>query len=228
MGAYKQAVAFLRKGNGNRKAFIVTIPSILIDMFFAVFNFYIGFLNASLWYVMISFYYMLLLFLRIKVIMRAGRAVISRKMNQRMLKNHHKFGWSLLIMDIVMGFAMYMMLRARITKPFNMLLIVPVGLYTLYKISVAVINLFKAHKSQSTFAIEIRKICQADALISILMLESAIINRFGNLMDTFYYNISFYTGIVVCIIIALMAITSIRRETIAVDISVSDADEEDE
>ena len=211
MGAYKQAVQFLDKG--NRKAFFVTVPSILIDYFFVGFNLYLGFLMASLWHVMLSLYYVLLLFLRYAVIFRAGRAIISKNMAQRQLKNHHKFGFSLLVMDIIMGVSMYIMLQNKITKPFNLLLIIPIAFYTLYKVIMAVINLFKAHKSKSLFIIELRKICQADALISILMLESAIINRFGDLKDKFYYNISFVTGAVVCLIIFLMAVTSLFRKT---------------
>ena len=102
-----------------------------------------------------------------------------------------------------------------------MLLIIPIGIYTIYKVIIAVINLFKAHKSNSLFAIEIRKICQADALVSILMLESALINRFANLMDMFYFDLSLYTGAAVCIIIAIMAITSIFRRAPSVVCEVS-------
>ena len=211
MGAYKQAVEFLDKG--NRKAYFVTVPSILIDYFFVGFNIYLGVLTASLWHIILSLYYVLLLFLRNAVIMRAGRAIISRDMAKRQLKNHRKFGFSLLFMDIIMAVSMYIMLQNKIAKPFNVLLIIPIALYTVYKVIMAVINLFKAHKSKSLFIIELRKICQADALISILMLESALINRFGDLKDMFYYDLSLISGAVVCSIIFLMAITSLFRKS---------------
>ncbi len=207
MGAYKQAVEFLDKG--NRKAYFVTVPSIFIDYFFVGFNIYLGVLTASWWHIMLSLYYVLLLFLRNAVIMRAGRAIISRNMAQRQIKNHHKFGFSLLMMDIVMAISMYLMLQNKIAKPFNILLIVPIAFYTVYKVIMAIINLFKAHKSKSLFIIELRKICQADALISILMLESALINKFGDLKNMLYYDISLYSGAVVCLIIFLMAVTSL-------------------
>ena len=210
MGSYKQAVAFLDKG--NRKALFVTVPSILIDYFFVGFNFYLGFVMASVWHVMLSFYYIMLLLLRNAVIFRAGRAIISKDMAKRQLKNHHRFGFQLLLMDIIMAVSMYIMLQNRIAKPFNMLLIIPIALYTVYKVIMAVINLFKAHKSKSMFIIELRKICQVDALISILMLESALINRFGDLRDVVFYNISLISGIVVCLIIFILAVTSLFKK----------------
>ena len=210
---FKQAFEFVKNENGIRA--LVTVPSLFIEFFFAFFNFYIGFLSASLWHVMLSFYYLLLMFLRINVISRAGRCLISRDINKRMLKNHHKFGFSLLMLDIVMSIAMYILLRMKIGKPFNALLIVPIGIYTVYKVIVAMINLFKAHsKSKSLFVLELRKISQADALVSLLMLESALITRFGDLKDKLYFNISFYSGIAVALIIFIMAVTSLFRKKV--------------
>ena len=103
----------------------------------------------------------------------------------------------------------------KIGKPFNALLIVPIGIYTFYKVIVAMINLFKAHsRSKSLFVLELRKISQADALVSLLMLESALINRFGDLKDKLFYNISLYSGIAVAAIIFIMAVTSLFRKKV--------------
>ena len=108
----------------------------------------------------------------------------------------------------------------RIAKPFNALLIIPVAIYTLYKVIVAIRNLVKAHASKSLFVIELRKLSQADALVSVLMLESALVNKFGDMQNEFYYRLCLISGAVVCLIIAVMAITSLfvrNRQTLLTD-----------
>lgn len=204
---YKQVLEFMNKN--NRHAMIVTLPSITIDIIFVFFNFYIGLISANLWYVMLSFYYLLLLFFRVKIVLRVGRAMISKKMNKLLVRNHRRFGFELFMMDVVMAAAMYFMLKSRIAKPFNALLIIPVAIYTLYKVIIAIRNLIKAHASKSLFVIELRKLSQADAMVSVLMLESALVNKFGDLQNEFYYRLCLISGAVVCLIIAALAVTSL-------------------
>ncbi|MBR2524818.1 MAG: hypothetical protein IKE53_10345 [Clostridiales bacterium] len=209
--SFKQILESINKDYGRKTTF-VTLPSVPIDIFFAMLNAYMGVLSFSLWHFFMCGYFIMLLFIRLGVITRAGGAFFSRDKETRLYKNHRKFHISLLFMDVILGIFMYIMLQNRVQKSYPLFIIFFVALYTLYKVVLALINLFKAHRSQSTIAIELRKIGQVDALVSLLILESALINRFGDIRNLVHYRISVISGIVVCAIILIMAIAGLARK----------------
>ena len=69
-----------------------------------------------------------------------------------------------------------------------------------YKVTLALINLFKAHKHKSLTALSLRKIGIVDAMVSSLALMWAFSHRDEGQLSDFARMIEKYSGIVVAII----------------------------
>ena len=158
----------------------------------------------SQWLFMMSVYTFLLFWIRIDVLYRAGRGAVfkGKKFSER--RNYRKFCWNLIFLDAVIAFNMFLIVRLNVLHNYSGLLIYAFAGYVIYKDSLAVINLFKAHKSKSLTALSLRKIGITDALVSSLALEWALSHREIGAISIFASQIEKYIGIAVVLVIFLM------------------------
>ena len=130
------------------------------------------------------------------------------------MRNYRKFSRNLIFLDIVFAYAVYLIAKNNVIHDYPGILVYGFGLYVVYKVLLAVINLFKASKSKSLTAISLRKIGIVDAMVSVLALEWAFSHRNEGDLSVFAQQIEQYMGIVVVVIIFAMgvggAITCIR------------------
>ena len=188
----------------KRTTVATTLPSIIFDIIYSSFLFAMSALFMSQWLFMMSVYTFLLFWIRIDVLYRAGRGAVfkGKKFSER--RNYRKFCWNLIFLDAVIAFNMFLIVRLNVLHNYSGLLIYAFAGYVIYKDSLAVINLFKAHKSKSLTALSLRKIGITDALVSSLVLEWALSHREIGAISIFASQIEKYIGIAVVLVIFLM------------------------
>ena len=124
-------------------------------------------------------------------------------------RNYRKFSRNLILLDLLIALNVFLIVKINILHDYPGILIFAFGIYVAYKVLLAVINMFKAHRSQSLTAVSLRKIGIADALISALALEWALSHRNLGSISDFAMKIEKYSGIAVVLIIFLMGFAGV-------------------
>lgn len=188
----------------KRKTVALSLPSIAFDIVYSIFLFTMAVLTFSFWLFVMSFYHVLLYMLRINILYRAGRGAIfkGKRFSERV--NYRKFSRNLILLDAVFAYAVYLIVRGNVTHDYPGLLVYAYGVYVAYKVTLAIINLFKAHKHKSLTALSLRKIGIVDAMVSSLALMWAFSHRDEGHISDIARLIEKYSGIVVVAIIFIM------------------------
>jgi len=195
----------------RRQTVLVTLPSLFLDFIFILFNFYMGLYTVSLWYMTMCIYYIILTLMRLNVLGRSTKALFSRdkiKAYTRLYRSTHRF---LLFLTLMLAGAIFFLLRNNVWKNYPGILIYFIGAYTLYKVTASIINLIKARKVNSITTILLRKIGHADALVSLLILESAFIGRSGRAQGFKMQDLATKSGAVVCGILFIISVSGLLK-----------------
>ncbi len=201
----------LFKSDFRRQTVLVTLPSLLLDFVFILVNFYLGFFTASMWYMTMCIYYVILTLMRMNVLARSAKALFSRDKVKAYTKLYRSTHHLLLFLTIMLAGAIFFLLRNNIWKRYPGIIIYFVGAYTIYKVTASVINLFRAGRANSITTVLLRKIGSADALVSLLVLESAIIGRSGRTQGYEMQDLATKSGTIVCIILFLISVFGIFK-----------------
>lgn len=188
----------------KRKTVVMTLPSVPFDIVYSGFCLVMSLLSQSLWLFIMSIYYFLLCMLRVNVLYRAGRGAVFKGKRFSERKNYKKFSRNLILLDVVFAYAVYLIAKNNVIHDYPGILVYAFGIYVIYKVLLAVINIFRASKSKSLTALSLRKIGIVDAMVSVLALEWAFSHRNEGDLSVFAQQIEQYIGIVVVVIIFLM------------------------
>ena len=190
----------------KRRTVAMTVPSIAFDFVYSGFCFSMSVFFHSFWLFIMSFYYSLLCLLRVNILYRAGRGAITKNKRFSERINYRKFSRNLILLDIILALVVYYIVKHNVEHDYSGLLIYIFGAYVLYKVLMALINIFKAHRSRSLTALSLRKICIVEAMVSSLALEWALTHRNEWVLSDLARNIEKYSGYVVVAIIFLMGV----------------------
>lgn len=202
---------------------LVTIPGMGLNLVYAIFNGVIGFVNLSAWYVSLAAYYLLLCVMRFLAVAYAGRVyqvnVPWRKRNPenedsleaRSRKVYRNCGILFSVMSIALGGAVIMLVSGEGGKSYPGLLIYAVATYTFYKLGMAIRNLVKVRKENSLLLVTLRNISYADALVSLLSLQTALFAAFGQDSGELVPLMNALTGAGVCLMILGIGIYMVRK-----------------
>ena len=193
----------------KRKTVAMTVPSIAFDFIYSGFCFTMSVFFHSFWLFIMSVYYSLLCLLRVNILYRAGRGAITKNRRFSERVNYRKFSRNIIFLDIILALVVNYIVKHDVKHDYYGLLIYVFGGYVLYKVLIALINIFKAHKSKSLTALSLRKICIIEAMVSSLTLEWALTHRNEYVWSDLARNIEKYSGYVVVAIIFLMGVSGI-------------------
>lgn len=230
----KKVIPYIHKNNMlntivlNRRLRVVLTATMgmLLNMMFAVFNGVIGVSAKSAWYVSLSVYYLILCLMRLMSVDYAGKLYLSsgrqikgitflfeRLIKQpkgdlkvRELKIYGYCGFMFTVMSVALFGAVIILTHGKGGKTYPGLMIYTVAVYTFYKMIISVVNMIKAKKEKSYLLTTLRNISYADALVSMLSLQTALLNEFGNKNDTSFSIIGMntITGVSVCLMIFVL------------------------
>lgn len=213
------------------RAILTTSAAFFINLLYAFINGIYALLHHSAWLGTLAAYYLLLSMMRFTAVWQE-RTYIKRAKDgkskievgseeereeegvQEREQNRHQQEWDvcrkagllLIAMTAVLGGAVMLLLHSQGGKNYSGFLIFAVAAYTFYKIIIAVINLIKVRSMRSPLLLAIRNIGYADALVSVLSLQTAMFAAFGEGEGINIQLMNGMTGGAVCVMILLIGI----------------------
>ncbi len=175
------------------RSLLLSCGSLLLGVFITSYDAVIAFLTGSIWYIALALYYGILLAMR-SVVLYSRRKTIRLqegvKERQRQDVTAYLATGALLVPLILFFFAVLaiMVAQDRYTR-YEGITIYVAALYSFIKISLAAYNLVKANKQDDYAVRSLRSINIADALVSIVSLQAAMLNTFrGSGIDPPIFN----------------------------------------
>ena len=170
--------------NFGFRTLIFAIGSFTMSLLFSAFNAYMGIANGSIWYGALAAFYISLALLRGGVL-TYHKSRLSRKekiKNEEYLKAkvYRNSGIVTLILNVALSAAIAQMIFSKAHFTYIGWTIFAFAAYAFYKITMSIIALVKAHKQTDLTVTAIRNINLVDALVSILALQTALLNMFGD------------------------------------------------
>lgn len=111
----------------------------------------------------------------------------------------------LLLLNLALSGVVLLTIAKGTAKTHSVIMVISIAAYTFYKITMAVINMVKVRKMQSPSLITIRNIGVADALVSILTLQTTMLASFQDTSTIDANQMNGITGLAVCILMRVLS-----------------------
>ena len=228
----KKTIAQMRKSkfvsrlldNWGYRTVVFAAFSLLLNVAYVVFNGVIAILSRSIWYGALATYYILLTVLRSGIVTyhrKKAKGKYILKQNQidatfdentqfkiEELKKYRFCGIILVILPISLSFAILQMVVANNAFIHYGWTVFAVAAYAFYKIIMAIYNVIKATKNDDMTIKALRCISLADALVSILALQTTLLYSFSEGNNGF---VNALTGAAVCALTVALGIYMIVK-----------------
>lgn len=194
------------------RTILTTLPTFLINVFYTVYNGVIGVMNQSAWFITMAVYYSLLGIMRyfaVNTERKTSRMENPKLIRKRELSVIRTDGILLLLLNLALSGVVLLTIAKGTAKTHSEIMVISIAAYTFYKITMAVINMVKVRKMQSPILITIRNIGVADALVSMLTLQTTMLASFQGTSSIDANRMNGITGLAVCILIALLGVSMI-------------------
>lgn len=209
--------------NYGFRTIIFSISSFAINIAFACYNGAIALgivfspdVNSTIaiWFAALTAYYLVLIILRGNILIyhRNRKKAISNgqteiETNIRDTKIYGMCGILLLLLPICLSFAIAQMVAEDAAFVHSGIMIYVYAVYAFYKIIASICNYIKAVKTDEMTVVASRNINLADALVSILALQTAMFREFNNGEESLNAPVmNAVTGAVICALTVAMAI----------------------
>ena len=170
--------------NYGFRTVIFSVGSFAMSVAFSVFNAYMGIRNRSIWYGALAAYYIALALLRGGILTyhkgKRGKEVDAYRDEYTKAKVYRNSGVILLLLNVALSSAIAQMIFSDAHFTYVGLTIFAYAAYAFYKITMSIVNLFKANKQPDLTIRAIRNINLADATVSILALQTALLTMFND------------------------------------------------
>ena len=210
------------------RTILFSIGSFAINLAFAVYNGSVAIVISSIWFGALAAYYVLLIVLRgiilVYHVFRRKAVKAGQTEDVTELKDTRIYricGIVLLLLPIALSFAILQMVRANDSFVHTGITIYAYAIYAFYKIIVSIYNFVKTRRSSEMTVRASKNINLADAMVSILALQTAMFREFDTAGD--FVNIArmnAVTGAIVCaltsaigIFMIIIAAKKIKRRT---------------
>ncbi len=179
--------------------------SMIITLFFAIYNFIIGLIYNYIWNISVSIYYLLLTIIRIYI-----EIIYLKKKDNKV---HHIIQSIVLLLiniSLLLPISLLVLNQKQVNN--NSIMAITVATYTTYKIINSVLNYKKAQNENNTIKI-IRTISLLDALFAILNLQNTLVVTFGQIEEMIVLIIisSFLIALLMIIISLKNLINNIKK-----------------
>ena len=194
-------------------AVMLVYPVTGLNLAYAIAYAIMGITKLSPWHELLAVYYLTLSFMRVDVI-RTDIVTngLKREVDKRYIwKRYFDVGALLTIMSIVLFAAVAMLTRSEGGARYTGWFIYVMAVYTCYKIISATANLLKSRRSATPLLSIIRRIKQADALLSVLSLQTALLAAFDDGTGPDPAIANGITGSIVCMIILGIGVGMLAR-----------------
>lgn len=182
-----------------------------INFLYAVFNATAGVIYQSTWMGAVAGYYLVLVLIRF-LLMRGDRAAAKNKDDSYVagLGHYRLTGILMFLLNLAMSAMIAQMLWQNQSHSYPGFMIYASAAYTFYSVVMAIVNLVKYYKLNNPVLSAAKMLSFATALVSLLVLQTALITQFGN-DESFQRLMNAITGSCVSIIVFAMAVFMIVR-----------------
>ncbi|MCD8040127.1 MAG: hypothetical protein LUF82_01275 [Clostridia bacterium] len=200
-------------GNYGYRTVAITCVTFAINAAYAAFNIVFAAITLSVWYASLGGYYLILSLMRGGVIAGDRRAKRKAAGDGRLqaeyrLKNYRFCGCALFVLEVAMAGAVTVMIVMGKPTKYSEVMAIVFAAYTTYKVTLAIVNIVKAKKQDEPQVQAIRNIGLADAAISLLSLQTAMVATFGG-ESTSMTILNAVMGAAVCVVTICIAIIMI-------------------
>lgn len=177
--------------NYGFRSVVGAILSFIFSVFVSVYNAYFGLRYGSIWFGSLAAYYILL------TILRGALLSVYKKGMEKQLNIYRNCGIFILVLSFALSFAVSEMVINNHAFEKQGLLIYVAAAYAFYKITMAIINIVKAKKHNNHILQALKNVTFADALVSVLALQTALLYEFSSSANNGFFN--GITGGIVCV-----------------------------
>lgn len=178
----------------------------MVNFLYAVFRIFVGIRYASVWFLTMAIYYLLLGIMRLSLILSyRNRGVKSE------LHCYRRTAWLLFLLNIPMGGMTVLMVLTDSGYSYPGYVIYLSAMYTFYTIILAIVNLVKFRKLGSPILSAAKILNFVAALMSLLGLQTAMISQFSTKGEDFRRMMNALTGGGVWFSVILIAVTMLLR-----------------
>ena len=178
----------------------------MVNFLYVVFRIFVGIRYASVWFLTIAIYYLLLGIMRLSLIL----SYRNRNMKSE-LRCYRRTAWLLFLLNIPMGGMIVLMVLTDSGYSYPGYVIYLSALYTFYTIILAIVNLVKYRKLGSPILSAAKILNFVAALMSLLGLQTAMISQFSTKGEDFRRMMNALTGGGVWFSVILIAVTMLLR-----------------
>lgn len=190
---------------------LALIPSVAANGGYALLQLGLGILNRSVWYYALSAYYGLLLLMRCTLLLKMGR----NSLGQDLRSEYRLFlgcGGVLAAMNAALAVIVSYMVWQNRGFTHHPITTIAMAAYTFYTLTMAVINVVRCRRYNSPVLSAAKAISLAAALVSMLSLETAMLNAFGSGDDGDFRRVMLASsGGVVCLAVLTMGLYMMVR-----------------
>ena len=178
----------------------------MVNFLYVVFRIFVGIRYASVWFLTIAIYYLLLGIMRLSLIL----SYRNRNMKSE-LRCYRRTAWLLFLLNIPMGGMIVLMVLTDSGYSYPGYVIYLSALYTFYTIILAIVNLVKFRKLGSPILSAAKVLNFVAALMSLLGLQTAMISQFSTEGEDFRRRMNAITGGGVWFSVILIAVYMLLR-----------------
>ena len=161
----------------------------MVNFLYVVFRIFIGIRYASVWFITIAIYYLLLGVMRLSLILSYRNRNVKSE-----LRCYRRTAWLLFLLNIPMGGMIVLMVLTDSGYSYPGYVIYLSALYTFYTVILAIVNLVKFRKLGSPILSAAKVLSFVAALMSLLGLQTAMISQFSTGGESFRRMMNAITG----------------------------------
>lgn len=202
---YRQDVAF--------HTHISLMTSLGINLCYVMLKLVSGIRNHSVWLITLAIYYAILAIMRFMLLYHSHHYDFGKNLISEYRKSR-QCGIMLLMMNVVLSGITIMAIKDQEAFHYPGYFIYVMALYTFYQVIGAIINLVRYRHFPSPVINAVKVINMAAALVSLLALETAMLEAFSQEQTLFFNQLmTGLTGALVCLIILCSSLMMIRQAT---------------
>ena len=188
---------------------ISLFASFVINVIYAILQFFIGLYHGSFWFYSMFAYYLSLAVMRYFLMRHTLANEANEKPRSELLK-YCFCGWMLLFLNLALSLMVFFMVYWNRTFVHHEITTIAMAAYTFTSFTLAIINYIKYRKLKSPVYSAAKSISLTSACVSIITLEATMLTSFGSDMDITLRKVLLgITGGVVSLFVLFIAINII-------------------
>lgn len=186
--------------------------SLALNIAYAIFQLWLGFINKTLWFTMFGIYYSCLALMRFFLLSHIKRYSTGERYDLE-IKKYRTCGWIFLVMNIFVAFILFFMVHFDRSFKYGEITVIALAAYTFTSLTLAIISVVRYKKYNSPVYSASKFISLASAVVSMLTLEASMLSTFSGGADgNFEKIILTLSGSAISVFIIALAVYMIAKE----------------